>query len=340
MSDTDNTGLPQQPPAGAPQDGARPTNADLEARMREMRSMLESLPDLPSADEMARELQERKDALAGGITVPLRTTGAHSAAAQTQDTAQMHAPRHAAHAAPTAPTAHVVPTAPGSPDTFSYTPAPTAGTGNYVSPSGARTSSPAPDQMPIETISSFEEIPERRGMGCGGGLLLILLAVGLSVLIRLFVGEPFYVPSGSMLETIQIGDRLFGEKISYRFRSPERGEVVTFHDPAGTDVLLIKRVIATQGETVDFVDGVVYVNGAPLDEPYTNGLPSEPFSSTASFLEEPLVYPYTVPEGCIWVMGDNRVNSQDSRYFGPVEVDSVTSRGVVIFWPPEDFGTL
>lgn len=198
-------------------------------------------------------------------------------------------------------------------------------------------------QEPLQTItadSGFKELPKRRGSSFGGAIALVLIALGLSVLIRVFVGEPYYVPSGSMLETIQIGDRLFGEKITYRFSAPQRGDIVTFTDPAGGDVILIKRVIATEGETIDLIDGVVYIDGTPLDEPYVQGKPTEPFTSTAPFLEEGIAYPYTVPEGCVWVMGDNRTNSQDSRWFGAVRVETITSKGLFIFWPPEDIGTL
>lgn len=172
--------------------------------------------------------------------------------------------------------------------------------------------------------------------------ITLAVVLVLVVLVRMFVGEPYEVPTGSMLETIQLGDRLFGEKISYRLRDPWRGEVVTFvdPDPEKGGVTLIKRVIATAGQEVDIRDGMVYVDGVPLDEPYTLGKPTEPIAGHASNLSEDISYPYVVPEGCIWVMGDNRTNSLDSRYFGAVSVDSVTSRAVVIFWPPSDAGLL
>ena len=142
-----------------------------------------------------------------------------------------------------------------------------------------------------------------------------------------------------MLDTIQIGDRLIGEKISYHFSSPKQGDIVTFIDPEDSKSTLIKRVIATAGQTVEFKDGVVYVDGEALDEPYTEGKPTEPLamqSANAGSIE----YPYTVPEGCVWVMGDNRTNSLDSRYFGPIEVSSITSHGLFIFWPLSDAGSL
>lgn len=165
-------------------------------------------------------------------------------------------------------------------------------------------------------------------------LAVVVVGVVLALGIRAFVAEVYEVPTGSMLETVQIGDRLIGEKISYRFRDPEPGEIVTFEDPEGSGQTLLKRVIATEGQTVELIDGVVYVDGVALDEPYVDGKPSDPipFDGEGGGIS----YPYVVPEGCIWVMGDNRTNSRDSRYFGAIPVDSVTSRAVAIFWPFED----
>lgn len=201
---------------------------------------------------------------------------------------------------------------------------------------------------PVST-SSFEVIhadklhaSARRGRGSSviENVITLALVIVIVILVRTFVGEPYEVPSGSMLETIQLGDRLFGEKISYRTRDPWVGEVVTFYDPdpEKVGVTLIKRVIATEGQEVDLHDGVVYVDGVALDEPYVLGKPTDPIPDHASNLSEDVSYPYVVPEGCIWVMGDNRTNSLDSRYFGAVSVDDVTSRAVFIFWPPSDAG--
>lgn len=184
-----------------------------------------------------------------------------------------------------------------------------------------------------------KEMEPSKGHEALSWLLVIAIAISCALAFRFFVAEVYEVPSGSMLDTIQIGDRLIGEKISYHFREPARGDIVTFTDPEDPSKTLIKRVIATAGQTVDLVDGVVYVDGAALDEPYTEGKPSEPLtmqSAAAGTIE----YPYTVPEGCVWVMGDNRTNSLDSRYFGAVKVSSVTSHGLFIFWPLSDAGSL
>jgi signal peptidase I len=101
--------------------------------------------------------------------------------------------------------------------------------------------------------------------------------------------------------------------------------------------ILIKRVIATGGQTVDLRDGRVYVDDVLQNEPYTHG---EPSLALRSYLFEEITYPYTVPPGGLWVMGDNRTNSQDSRYFGAIPESSVTGKALFIYWPLTDIGLL
>lgn len=168
-------------------------------------------------------------------------------------------------------------------------------------------------------------------------LVMLVVALALFFGLRAFVVEPYDIPSGSMETTIMTGDRVFAEKVSYYFRDVQPGDIVTFESPEVAGQVLIKRCIAVGGQTVDLVDGVVYVDGEPLDEPYTNGLPSYPLRTASG---EDISYPYTVPEGYLWVMGDNRTNSSDSRYFGAVPEDSVTGRGCLVFWPLDHFGML
>lgn len=166
-------------------------------------------------------------------------------------------------------------------------------------------------------------------------VLMIAFVVACTLFLRTFVFRPYEIPSGSMEQTIQVGDMLFSEKVSYYFRDPEPGDIVTFEDPQIPGRILIKRCIATAGQTVylNDQDGLVYVDGVALDEPYTSGEPSYTLAGGVSF-------PYTVPDGCIWVMGDNRTNSQDSRYFGAVETSSVTGRAALVYWPISSFGLL
>lgn len=165
-------------------------------------------------------------------------------------------------------------------------------------------------------------------------IIMVAAVIVLALLFKTFVFGAYQIPSGSMEDTIEIGDMVFSGKIGYYFHDPEPGDIVTFEDPGNEERTLIKRCIATEGQVVDLVDGKVSVDGVILDEPYTDGKPSYELALSD------VVFPYTVPDGCIWVMGDNRTNSADSRAFGAVEVDSVTGKAVFIYWPFKHFGSL
>lgn len=171
-------------------------------------------------------------------------------------------------------------------------------------------------------------------------VILVAAAFAIALLLRTYVCEPFVIPSASMSSTLQIGDRVLGEKITYRSEEPKVGDIVTFTNPEDPSQILIKRVIATAGQTVELRDGIVYIDGVALSESYTAGKKSYPIDSHATTLDADIEYPYTVPEGCIWVMGDNRTNSLDSRYFGAIPISSVTSKAVFVFWPLDDLGTI
>lgn len=155
--------------------------------------------------------------------------------------------------------------------------------------------------------------------------------------IRSYVVEPFEVPSASMEDTIMTGDMVFAEKVSYHFSQPQPGDIVVFSDPQIPSRVLIKRVIATEGQTVNYVGGVVYVDGVAQQEPYVVGA-SYPLKTTAGNVS--LSYPYTVPQGHVWVMGDNRENSSDSRYFGAVDISTVFGKALVVYWPINHIGVL
>lgn len=165
----------------------------------------------------------------------------------------------------------------------------------------------------------------------------VIVAVVVALFVKTYVVTPYVVPTGSMLETIQEGDMLLGECVTLHFQDPEQDDIVTFRSPLDGETL-IKRVVAVGGQTIDLVDGEVYVDGERLDEPYTGGKPTYSLSEYVG--SAGIEYPYVVPEGAVWVMGDNRTDSRDSRYFGPVDVDDVTSRALFIYWPPSDIGGL
>lgn len=155
-------------------------------------------------------------------------------------------------------------------------------------------------------------------------LLMVALAFVVAMGIRTFIIETYEIPSGSMIPTIQIGERVLVNKFIYRFTSPKRGDIVVFADPTHTTPNLIKRVIAVGGQTVDVDGGHVLVDGKALKEPYTHGADNEPGD---------VQLPVKIPKGYIWVMGDNRTNSYDSRWFGPQPVSAVRGKALMRIWP-------
>ncbi len=165
--------------------------------------------------------------------------------------------------------------------------------------------------------------------------LILASALALAFLIRLFVAEPRYIPSDSMAPTLQMGDRLVVEKISYRFRPPNPGEIIVF-DPPKTlqyqgyrkDQAFIKRIIGTSGQVIAVDNGQVYVDNQPLTEEY---------------IAEPPDYewgPKPVPPEQLFVMGDNRNHSNDSHIWGFLPIENVIGRATFRFWPPNRIGFL
>jgi signal peptidase I len=170
-----------------------------------------------------------------------------------------------------------------------------------------------------------------------------LKTIGLSVVlalgVRSFVADSRYIPSGSMLPTLQINDRLIIDKLSYRFSDPVRGDVVVFNPPAQLERELvasgekkfqeafIKRVIGLPGDRIEVKGGKVYINGKVLTEKYLGEPPRYQWSSTE------LTPDGIVPPGNYLVLGDNRNNSYDSHYWGFVPKDKIIDRAIVRFWP-------
>lgn len=163
-------------------------------------------------------------------------------------------------------------------------------------------------------------------------VLLVALAFALAQGIKTFLVQPFVIPTGSMIPTIEINDRVLADKLVYRFfRKPRYGDIVVFDDPTGAHPQLIKRVIATEGQTVEIRDDSVFVDGQKLDEPYTYGKPTTPGT---------VQLPHTVSPDHVWLMGDNRPDSGDSRFFGERPVSTVRGRAFWTYWPPSRFGDL
>lgn len=195
-------------------------------------------------------------------------------------------------------------------------------------------SSTQADQEADENAESVEQPKEETSIGRWliETALLVLLAFALAQGIKQFVVQPFVIPTGSMRPTILEQDYVLAEKLTYRFsREPQAGDIVVFDDPSGQHPQLIKRVIAVGGQTVDIRGDAVFVDGKQLDEPYTHGKPSEPGS---------VALPVTLEEDEVWLMGDNRTNSGDSRFFGPRPVSTVHGRAIWTYWPLARFGEL
>lgn len=153
---------------------------------------------------------------------------------------------------------------------------------------------------------------------------MLVLAFALAFAIKTWVVQPFIIPSGSMIPTLGINDRVLVNKFIYRFRAPQRGEIVVFADPYGKLPALIKRVVAVGGDTVDIRDDTLWINGKAMDEPYVHGKPTTLGT---------LAMPIRVPQGYVFLMGDNRPNSGDARYFGPQPIKNIQGEAFAIYWP-------
>ncbi|MGH8872295.1 MAG: signal peptidase I [Acidimicrobiia bacterium] len=178
----------------------------------------------------------------------------------------------------------------------------------------------------------------------------MLTALVIAVVIKTFLVQPFWIPSESMLPTIEVNDRVMVNKLAYQWGEPQRGDVVVFRDPREEEVDeaipeavirsvleavgirtrghedLIKRVVGLPGETVEVRDNQVVVNGTPLEEPYLPEvfMPDEP--------------PITVGDDEVFVMGDNRNASFDSRRFGPIPLEDLVGEAFITIWPISHIG--
>lgn len=174
-----------------------------------------------------------------------------------------------------------------------------------------------------------------------------LAMAGLIVfVVRTFIAEPRYIPSSSMEPTLQINDRLIIEKLSYRFRKPERGEVVVFNPPnvaavPDSSLVYIKRLIGLPGDRIAIRDGQVFVNDQPLAEPYIKEpieytLPTQDLSQCLKCFIPPKNNSnrdFTVPPNTYWMMGDNRNNSLDSHAWGFLPEQNIVGRAFFRYWP-------
>jgi len=182
---------------------------------------------------------------------------------------------------------------------------------------------------------------------------LLLTALVIAVLIKTFLVQPFWIPSESMLDTIHVNDRVMVNKLAFHLGEPERGDVVVFRDPGEPEIEesipevvirsvleavgirtrgrddLIKRVIGLPGDTITISENTVHVNGTAISEPYLDEEMTMPDAG-----------PFEVGDDEVFVMGDNREFSFDSRRFGNINLDALVGRAFVIIWPPSNFGGL
>jgi len=186
-------------------------------------------------------------------------------------------------------------------------------------------------------------------------VLIVAAALGFALLIQAFLVKPYRIPSESMEPTLDVGERVLVNRVNYRLSDPDRGDVVVFHPPAGSEgnrcgaahlpdqacprptsdqseLNFIKRVVALPGDKLEIREGRAVVNGKPQDEPYTR--PCEGIGQCN--------YPraITIPPGHFFMMGDNRGESDDSRFWGPVRKEWIIGQAFFTYWPVKRVGTL
>lgn len=194
----------------------------------------------------------------------------------------------------------------------------------------------------LATVTSTSETspPQKEGNSSLGkqvwdNLQVIAIALTLALLLRIFVAEPRFIPSDSMIPTLEIGDRLVVEKVSYHFHPPQQGDIIVFEPPKQLQIqgylkgqAFIKRVMGEPGQTIAVQNGQVYINNTPIQEDYI----AEPPHYTLD--------PVTVPNNYLFVMGDNRNNSNDSHVWGFLPQKNVIGRAFFRFYPLRRWGVI
>ena len=184
---------------------------------------------------------------------------------------------------------------------------------------------------------------------------IVAVALGLALAIQAFVVKPYRIPSASMVPTLQVHQRVLVDRITMHFSDPGRGDIVVFKPPLGADsdqcgaphrpdqacprptpqkssTNFIKRVVGLPGERLKVINGRVWINGKPLNEPYIRPDPSCEICD--------LPREITIPPGYFFMMGDNRGESDDSRTWGPVPKKWIIGKAFFTYWPPKRIGTL
>jgi signal peptidase I len=249
---------------------------------------------------------------------------------------------------------------PASPDRpVSTDPRPPSVAGRAEADSPAEATAASPAGHPPARGAGGGAKPASKAKGGAFGFVrelpfLLIVAFALALLIKTFLVQAFFIPSESMENTLNPGDRVLVNKVVYHLHHPRRGDIIVFSDPnpaprghrnpvsafvhwlteglgvsTSPEKDFIKRVIGLPGETLEGKNGVVYINGKPLREPYIREKDVRPFG------------PVRVSCQCLFVMGDNRTDSKDSRYgLGFIPYDKVIGRAFVVIWPPSRIGWL
>ena len=187
--------------------------------------------------------------------------------------------------------------------------------------------------VPAEPSDVSVETPGAKRSSIPGTIVEIVVIVAaafvIALLVQAFLVKPFTIHQVSMRATLEEGDRILLNRLSYRFRDEDRGDIVVFRSPIDPDEDLVKRIVAVGNDRVAISAGKLYVNGVAQDEPY---LLEQDFSGD--------VPETVVPPGMVFVMGDNRDNSGDSRLFGPIPTDTIIGSALVVYWPIGHWKTL
>jgi signal peptidase I len=199
------------------------------------------------------------------------------------------------------------------------------------------------EQLDTATTPPAEESKPKRSRWLVEGVVIIAVAIVVAVLLRTFVVGTYSIPSGSMEPTLNVNDRILVDKLAYHFHSVHTGDVVVFTTPkdehcAGPPVNdLVKRVIGLAGQTITLSDGQVYIDSKLLAQPWLPAVVQHQTYPIPSGAPYGLTKPYRVPAGDVFVMGDNRTESCDSRYWGPIKTSTIVGKVDVRFWPLSRF---
>jgi signal peptidase I len=211
-----------------------------------------------------------------------------------------------------------------------------------VGPVATNGSAEVPTSAPAvsDTVTAVDERTIAKGTKKGINrtiiewIVLVVAAIGIALVIKAFLFQAFYIPSASMVPTLEVGDRVLVNKLSYDLHDVNRGDIVVFEAPEGTRTPeikdLVKRVVGLPGETIAGRQGQIYIDGKVLDEPWLpEGTQSRQFQCT----EQLGCVDGRVPADSVFVLGDNRLQSKDSTYFGPIADEGIVGRAFVRIWP-------